>query len=482
MMKHSRGGDRRSAGASRIALLAFVVIAIAILPLVGLLLTPAPASALPAALRRYPYLTDLVNRHVTINWATRASIRHGHVRYGRVARHCHGHTATAHERLIHVGDQRERQWRVSVSHLLPGARYCYRIFGDGVDLLGKDRSPRFFAQLPDRSRKRYSFAVLGDWGQVMPDGRNRDQARVIGQLARSNARFVVMTGDTAYPNGSQRNYGDLVQEGNDTSAVFGPRFWPRAGDSIPAFVPPGNHGLNRTLLVNWPEHQAAASSHGRYRMERYCCVNRTRPHSYPSVWYAFDAGRARFYVLDAAWPNGNVGAATMYENDHDAHWRITSDEFRWLRHDLRTHRQRVSFAFLHFPFYSDNPSETSDPWLNGPNRLEGLLGRHGVDIVFNGHAHIYQRNARSASGMPATYVTGGGGGRLASVSGCDAFDRYAIGWSYSSMHGSACGAAPVPLFPDQVFHLLLVRVDGRTVTVRPLDEHGNAFDVHTYHV
>ena len=441
-----------------------------------------PASALAKSLRRYPYLTDLVKRHVTVNWATTTSVRNGHVRYGRVSNHCRGRTATAHERPISVGRLTERQWRASLSRLAPGARYCYRVYGDGADLLGNRRSPRFFAQLSPRSRKPYAFAVLGDWGAVSSNGTNPDQAAVLQQLARSDARFVVMTGDTAYPDGTQRNYGDLVQHGNDTSTVFGPTFWPRVGDSIPSFVPVGNHGLNEALLVNWPERSAVRSSKGRYRMERYCCVNGTSPHQYPSVWYAFGAGRARIYVLDAAWPNGNLGHGDMYQNDHDAHWRITSDEYRWLRHDLQTHPRRVSFAFFHFPLYSDNASESSDPWLNGPRRLEGLLGRYGVDIVFNGHAHIYERNAPSASGMPASYVTGGGGGRLASVSGCRPLDRYAIGWSYHSMNGSSCGAAPTPTSPEEVYHFLLVRVDGATVTITPTDENGNTFDVLTYHL
>ena len=379
-----------------------------------------------------------------------------------------------------VGTQTETQWRASLSRLLPGARYCYRIYRDGGDLLGNVRSPRFFAQLPRRSHMPYTFAVVGDWGTVGTSS-NPDQAALIHQLASSNARFVVMTGDIAYPDGSQRNYGDLVQHGADTSAVFGPSFWPQAGDSIAAFVPPGNHGLNPALLVNWPERSAVESSQGRYRMERSCCVNHTNAHMAPSVWYAFDAGRARFYVLDAAWPNTNLGSGTMYENDHDEHWTVSSTERRWLAHDLRTHPRRVSFAFFHFPLYSDNPSEGSDPWLSGPKKLEGLLGRHGVDVVFNGHAHIYERNARSRRGMPVSYVTGGGGGRLAPVSECSPIDRYAIGWRYSTLNGTSCGSAPTPTSPDQVFHFLLVRVDGRTVTVTPTDEHGNTFDVRRYH-
>ena len=443
----------------------------------------APVSAGPPhQLRRRPYLTDLLQRHVVVNWATTAAVSNGWVRYGKVrSGSCTTHRVDALHRTIVVGTTREHQWRASLDGLNPNTRYCYRIYGDGVGLLGHARAPRFRTQVKHGGTAPFSFAVLGDWGAVDSNGKNPDQAAVLHQIAQSSARFAVSTGDTGYPSGSQRNYGDLVQSGPDTSGVFGPEFWARAGSSIALFNAQGNHGLNETALVNWPQPRATSSSHGRYRMHRYCCVNRTKAGRYPSAWYAFDAGRARFYVLQAAWPNSNLGTADMYRNDHDVHWRTSSAEMRWLRHDLRTHHRPVSFAFFHFPLYADAATEGSDPWLHGAGHLEAVLGKHGVDVVFNGHAHIYERNARSGSGRPISYVTGGGGGKLQPVSGCGASDRYAIGWAYSAhTHGSACGAAPVPGSIDRVFHFLLVRVHGRSVTVVPTDETGRSFDVQHY--
>jgi hypothetical protein len=245
----------------------------------------------------------------------------------------------------------------------------------------------------------------------------------------------------------------------------------------------GNHGLNSAALVNWPQDHAVSNSGGRYEMDTYCCVNDTHAVSYPSSWYAFNAGPARFYVLEAAWGNSNLGEGDLYENDYEAHWTSTRTEYQWLRHDLETHPRPVAFAFFHFPLYVDQASEPSDPYLHGDGHLEELLGDHGVDIVFNGHAHVYQRNARSEPGRPISYVTGGGGEQLQPVSNCSPIDRYALGWSYSSStHGSACGAAPRPTTIDRVFHFLLVTVHGRTVRVAPTDELGRTFDVRTYHL
>jgi hypothetical protein len=455
--------------------LIFLVVAICVLPY-------AAGATYSSSLRRYPYLTDLVKRDVAVNWATTTSIASGSVQWGKVgSESCAAHSTSATKTTITVGSTTEYQWHAELSDLTKNTEYCYRVYGGTTDLLGTDPTPSFRSQMRARSNEPYSFAVFGDWGKVDGGGDNDDQARLMSTIAASDARFAVTTGDTAYEGGSQTNYGDLVQRGADTSAIFGPDFWTVAGDEIALFNAQGNHGMNGTSLLNWPQDRAVSSSGGRYEMDTYCCFNDTDEASYPSSWYAFNAGPARFYVLEASWANSNVGDADLYENDYDAHWTTSRAEYDWLQDDLETHHRQVAFAFFHFPLWVDNATERSDPWLHGDGHLEELLGNHGVDIVFNGHAHVYERNSPSASGMPATYVTGGGGGTLEPVSSCTSIDQYAIGWSNSSSHGSACGAATTPTTIDRVFHYLLVTVDGSTVTVTPTDELGRTFDVRTYH-
>ena len=107
----------------------------------------------------------------------------------------------------------------------------------------------------------------------------------------------------------------------------------------------------------------------------------------------------------------------------------------------------LKFAFFHFPLYTDNATQTSDAYLdNTPGStgsLEQLLHDNGVQLAFNGHAHIYERNIATPGGV-TSYVTGGGGGQAEPVSHCSATDAYALGWSYGSSAGSACGAAAAP--------------------------------------
>jgi chitodextrinase len=377
----------------------------------------------------------------------------------------------------------EYQWKAQLT-LAADTTYCYRVYLKSTDLLGTGASPQFRTQLPAGSTSPFSFAVFGDWGRAPTSSTNQDLSNVMSRLSESGARFALSVGDNAYESGGQANYGDLYQTGPNISAVFGPQYWAKVGASLPLFAAVGNHGFARSEsnlpdLVNWPQDRAVSLSAGKYQKETYCCLNGTSSGSYPSAWYAFDAGNARFYVLTASWTDTNNGTATPYKNDHDYHWTSSSAEYQWLETDLKTHPSPLKFAVFHYPLYSDNTSETSDTYLQGAASLEGLLGRYGVDIAFNGHAHIYQRNRGNADGL-VTYVTGGGGAKLSSVRACSAVDLYAIGWSYNDNAGTACGAAPVPRSVDQVYHYLLVSVSGTTVTVTPIDELGRHFDVQTY--
>jgi hypothetical protein len=371
-----------------------------------------------------------VTTNVTINWASTAAVNAGSATYGAVGTEsCTAHTVAATSTPITVGTVAELQWKAQLTGLSPDTAYCYRIFSGATDLLASDPSPSFTSQIAAGSNTPFSFVVLGDWGKVNAKGKNTNQAGVMAQIAASGARFAVTTGDTAYETGTQLNYGDLLQTGKATSTIFGPAFWTVAGDSIPLFNAQGNHGMKDVALINWPQDRAVATSDGRYRMDTYCCVNGTKSASYPSSWYAFDAGPARFYVLEAAWADSNLGQGTLYKNDHDTHWTASSAEYQWLANDLATHPRQLSFAFFHFPLYSDSVEDGGDTYLSGAGNLEALLGQYGVDIVFNGHAHIYERNARSATGRPLDYVTGGGGAELVSLNTCSSFDLYALGWN-----------------------------------------------------
>jgi hypothetical protein len=455
---------------------------------------PAAAVSLDAvapALRRYPYLTDVVKNYATINFGTDRSATTASVKWGKAgSTGCTPTTTVSASKIaVTVNSTLQYQWKAKLT-LQAGGQYCYRVFLGSTDLLGTDPTPTFRTQLASGSTVSYSFAVFGDWGEVDSAGNNVHQANLMSRIASSGVRFAVTTGDNAYPNGSWNNYGDLVTKGAGVSSVFGPSFWTVAGASIPIFPIIGNHDMNSTsvnhpTLILFPQDRAVADSNGRYARETYCCLNGTTSASYPSAWYAFTAGTTRFYLLEAAWGSTNLGTGSAYENDADYRWTPSSPEYQWLEADLQAHPTGLKIALFHYPVYSDNSTEPSDTFLHGSNSLEGLLGRYGVDLAFSGHAHTYQRYVPNAQGV-VSYVTGGGGARLEPVGqlGCSSTDAYAIGWSYSANGGagggSKCGAASVPTSIDRVFHFLKVTVKGGQVTVTPTDSMGRTFDVRTY--
>lgn len=438
-------------------------------------------------LRRYPYLTDVVNSYATVNWGTVQSLSTGAVRWGKAgSESCTAHYAPASRTVVNVNGVPEYQWKATLN-LVPDAPYCYRVYlgstaATEIDLLGSDASPTFRTQVPAGSAEPYTFVVFGDWGYVDSRGTNPYQANLASRIASSGARFALTTGDNSYPSGSQTNYGDLVQSGSGTSAVFGPSFWKMPGSFVPIFAASGNHGISNAdpshpLILNFPEARAVASSQGRYVRDTYCCLDGTSSANYPSAWYAIDAGLARIYVLDSAWADTNAGTASAYQVDHDYKWTANSPEYQWLRADLASHPSVLKFAVFHFPVYSDDVAQLSDTWLQGSDSLEGLLHQYGVDVAFDGHAHIYERNLPTSVGL-INYVTGGGGAPLGGLGTCSPLDAYAI-ISFGSS-GKSCGSAPVPTSPAQVYHFIRVTVNGTHVTVAPTDSQGDQFDVQSY--
>ncbi|MFQ6100638.1 MAG: metallophosphoesterase [Anaerolineae bacterium] len=105
-------------------------------------------------------------------------------------------------------------------------------------------------------------------------------------------------------------------------------------------------------------------------------------------WYAFDYGDARFVCLQV---------------DGIADFGPGSEQYAWLEATLAANTQPWLFVAFHIPPYS-SVQEAFENEVRQP--LRPLFERYGVDIVFNGHKHNYERN--EVNGV--TYIVTGGGG------------------------------------------------------------------------
>ena len=109
-------------------------------------------------------------------------------------------------------------------------------------------------------------------------------------------------------------------------------------------------------------------------------------------WYSFDYGNAHFVTLDS--------------NN-----RYSADQLTWLENDLARVAGKVQWIFVafHHPPYSSGSHgsefSTMSDWLN-------IFERYGVDMVFNGHDHHYERSLNNGIWY---IVTGGGGAPLRGV-------------------------------------------------------------------
>ena len=434
-----------------------------------------PTATLPA-IRRKPYLTDTTTTSTLVNYATSAG---GSplpiVRWDLASGNCSNppNTTSATTLMATMSGLpagTSYQYKTAITGLAADTAYCYRVYQNGVDLNGV--ATTFRTALPSGSGTPFKFAVIGDWGQG-----TADQAGVAAQIAAANPNLLLTVGDNVYASGSQSEYGDL-SGGN----VFPAQFLPTMGSGLPIFAAQGNHGFtsNSAYLQNFPQDTVASAPGEKFQSEAYSGIPGSTNATYASSWFAFTWGRARFYVLEAAWSDSNGG----YNGDYQAHWNtansgctpVCGSELTWLQSDLAANASvPIKFAFFHYPLYSDSPSEVTDTFLDGASpRLEGVLANAGVNLVFTGHSHQYERNIVQSGGPRiVNYITGGGGAALGSLSSCDPWDAYAIAGS------SHCGAAPASN-PPSSFHFLLVSVNGNQVTVTPIDKTGLAFDVQTY--
>jgi hypothetical protein len=92
----------------------------------------------------------------------------------------------------------------------------------------------------------------------------------------------------------------------------------------------------------------------------------------PDGYYSFDLGTWHLIAV-----NSGEGS-------------ISDDQLAWIRRDIRSDDHRCELAYWHHPRWSSGDTHGSDEDM-AP--LWRLLYRNGVDVVLNGHDHLYERFA-----------------------------------------------------------------------------------------
>ncbi len=230
---------------------------------------------------------------------------------------------------------------------------------------------------PAGSTQPFSFDVFGDWGLVDASGNNPDQQNLIAHARGERRplrghdrrqRLPVRQPDELRrpPADRRRDERDLRRALLDRARRLRPAVHGRRQPR------PQRHGRTPTSPTG-RRIVAVSTSGGRYQNDVYCCVNGTTSANYASAWYAFNAGTARFYVLDVGLGRHQPRHRERLRERLRRALRAGHARVQWLLDDLQSHPSGLKFAFLHYPLYSDNKSQSSDTFLQGRAQLEGLL-------------------------------------------------------------------------------------------------------------
>jgi predicted phosphodiesterase len=186
---------------------------------------------------------------------------------------------------------------------------------------------------PPQEQGSVRFAIIGDTGTG-----GSSQTEVGAELAKSRQtfpfEFVIMLGDNIY--GSERPQ-DFVKKFEKPYQVL-------LDAKVPFYAALGNHD-DPTQRYYKPFNMNG---------ERY---------------YTFTKGSARFFALDSNY--------------------MDQAQLKWLDTELSRSSDRWKLAFFHHPLYSSGERHGSEVDLR--TQLEPLFIKYGVDVVFAGHEHFYER-------------------------------------------------------------------------------------------
>jgi 3',5'-cyclic AMP phosphodiesterase CpdA len=174
----------------------------------------------------------------------------------------------------------------------------------------------------------------------------------------------------------------------------------------------------------------------------------------PEYYYAFNYGNARFFMIDT---NQKIHPGSV--------------QYSWLEQELANSDATWKFVCHHHPPYSSDENDYGNLWKTNQGKhgdlrareLVPLYEKYGVDVVWNGHIHSYERTWRVSggqaveSGGPFYMITGGGGGGLETP------------------------APTRPFFQNNVrrgHHYVMVHINGGTLEMKAFTLDDRLFDYH----
>ena len=300
---------------------------------------------------RAPYLQMVSSTGVTLRWQSTTSYR-GFVNYGL--------SPDKLDKEARETESREGH-EVRLVDLSPNTRYYYAVGPEYSEI--KVNEDNWFRTAPEIGAALSTrFWVLGDPGLAIPrQAKVRDAA--LGWL-RTNARpgrpeldVLLTTGDNAYSSGKNEEFQQHFFEPYQT-ILRNYAIWPVYG----------NHDARRWSFFRIFTLPTKAEAGG---------VASGTEH-----YYSFDYGKVHFVILDS----------------QASRWNNNREMVKWLRKDLKANQLPWVVSLFHHPPYTKG-SHNSDSEYDSRGRMFEMrenvlpvLEQAGVDLVLNGHSHMYERS------------------------------------------------------------------------------------------
>ncbi|MBD2755807.1 purple acid phosphatase family protein [Spirosoma validum] len=325
-------------------------------------------------LLRGPYLQNASSTAMTLRWRTDVPSQ-GVVRYGTSADALTGMVSELTPTIDH---------EVRLTGLNPQTQYFYSI-GTSVQVLEGGSTNYFYTFPPEGTSKKVRIWSLGDFG-IGSTRQTSVKNQMKNYLASQGDPYVdlfLWLGDNAYGEGTDGQYQTNVFNRDPVTAP-----WSYGYEKImkqsPIFATPGNHdygngntGLRRNLAIPYYD----------------IVTNPTQGEAggVPSgteSYYSFNYGQIHFVSLDSDRYEDAMSTERFVEN---------KPQISWLKQDLAAAQANPHIkwiiAFWHHPPYTrgTHNSDTDSQLTDVRENLLPILEQYKVDLVMNGHSHVYER-------------------------------------------------------------------------------------------
>ncbi|GLU08740.1 hypothetical protein SLE2022_256330 [Rubroshorea leprosula] len=287
---------------------------------------------------------------------------------------------------------------VRIDDLEPGTKYYYKCGDSSLPAMSEEHIFETLS-LPGPNSYPSRIAVIGDLGLTS------NSSTTIDHLTENDPSLILMVGDLTYANQYLTTGGKGVPSYSHAfpdapiRETYQPRWdgWQRFMEPlisrVPMMVIEGNHEI---------EQQVAGITFKSY-LTRFA-VPAEESGSNSSFFYSFDAGGVHFVMLGAYVDYNSTGA-----------------QYAWLKQDLYQVDRNVTpwlVAAWHPPWYNSYSSHYQE-FECMRLEMESLLYQYGVDIVFSGHVHAYERINRvynyTLDPCGPVYITVGDGGNIEAI-------------------------------------------------------------------